>query len=1245
MRSSTAQQRVMQAFLWMKRNLHLDWDFSLCQSKRKRLGNRYGVGAKQAPTAEVAMFVSLEKTLQSAAEHRASRWPVLFGAWCQVLGAVRHQHLQRSILVKVTSQSCFFVCTRGKQKHSRDGFWWSVPSHLVTTGYPIAEQLAKGWQEWLLKDKGHVGLVVNPSSGEHVTMAAAKSCIQSIMGRVLGDDAGRVTSKSWRQLTLVVRSGLSATDQVAFGNWLDSSPGGSTSIPMRYCGSKLEQSTFLRHVVHSMIGHLSQDALTLAELTNAQLEAARTLAVDDATAFLDKPPVLYREFEAPKVASVLMASPFKLKTKFAKKSEPAGGPPVAREVVHPPGAAVSLPVSRPQQVEKPSKVSKPPVAKAAALGSMTPKSAPMQPAMERTLDDDYFNRLAEQRWSRPGHADQPEPPTVVWRGGPEGPFLIIGGILTSAQAEELQAEELETKNVGLVINCLGPKDPRGVRPAAACETRFPVGRQERGKHWPLVRRQVGQALAAQESIFVHCAAGVHRASVATGAILACIQETAPDEALAAIGRVRSVEPEKALRDTGMRRWLYEEADLSPLPGLAVQLPVQFVASRRLAKCNLEVFPILQVKTLGEQRVQVVKKRRIGENLYYSSTGDEHEAEKSVSKYLVGLYTYCLGLAIVGAEKVENAPAEAESLATSTVAYCKVPWDVVYKYRHRAVSFVMKLGEGQPHRLQVLEKLDLAERTAWAAEFSKGAKTLGAVVDEIFTTRDPLWLPESHMRPAEPTQAPRAPGGPSGRVGGNQLAIHLRDGRPLCQAWQHNKCSHQREARCSNGEHLCARPLRSGRVLDVWSKEKGLPSDVLYAGHGHFRHRLPCSHWCNTFKIGQDGSPVVVLLKFIAGIDEYLAGKNLEELIGKRIACDCPVGQPCHVDVLIAKVYESLEARAHPKRRNPWLGPVRMVKTSPVAFTQAAIVAGIRSQFPDVTFYGVSWPPIAHLVNDDVFMEFRAGPAHQPVAADGPLGPEILQRVGVIGGRAALSEQSGSGPQRNALPPVVPFGLTPLDHFHACLALHDQSLPMEAPQVADWDLHFAATCMAEAAHSIQAVRPKAARVIADLGKKLEAVSQYLRSQQHPEVRQVNPAIHLALIAVLVLVMHWPDSSLCAKLFRGFEAIGHVPACGIWGSQEVDYVSIEDILKDACGDGRQLVQSLHSGPDDQVIIDAEKPMKPSIGARLNALLQRSVRGSGSKPHRSRRPFLVWERNQSYLEITPLDQKRKSQDKKER
>lgn len=232
-------------------------------------------------------------------------------------------------------------------------------------------------------------------------------------------------------------------------------------------------------------------------------------------------------------------------------------------------------------------------------------------------------------------------------------------------------------------------------------------------------------------------------------------------------------------------------------------------SRGLAKSNLEVFPILQVKTLGEQRVQVVKKRKVAPNLWYSSGQDDAEAEKSASKYLDLLYTYCLGLAIVGAEKPDNPPTEAETLSTSTLAYCKVPWDVVYRYHFRAADFMAKLGEHHPHRLQVLEKLDTAERTMWAAEFSKGGKTLGAVINEAYTTRDPLWLPEAHMRPAEPARAP--PSNPGARSSGNQLATKLRDGKSLCGAWQQGKCPHQQEKACVNGEHLCARPLKSGRV--------------------------------------------------------------------------------------------------------------------------------------------------------------------------------------------------------------------------------------------------------------------------------------------------------------------------------------------------------------------------------------------------------------------------------------------------
>ncbi|CAJ1452389.1 unnamed protein product [Effrenium voratum] len=247
-------------------------------------------------------------------------------------------------------------------------------------------------------------------------------------------------------------------------------------------------------------------------------------------------------------------------------------------------------------------------------------------------------------------------------------------------------------------------------------------------------------------------------------------------------------------------------------------------SRGLAKSNLEVFPILQVKTLGEQRVQVVKKRKVAPNLWYSSGQDDAEAEKSASKYLDLLYTYCLGLAIVGAEKPDNPPTEAETLSASTLAYCKVPWDVVYRYHFRAADFIAKLGEHHPHRLQVLEKLDTAERTMWAAEFSKGGKTLGAVINEAYTTRDPS---EEHPRgllnlESEYTAALSF----SLAVAASYWAV--RQGFAILRLGSMPK-------------------IECAGVLDVWDKEQGLPEDVVYAGHGHFRHRLPCSQWCNPFK--------------------------------------------------------------------------------------------------------------------------------------------------------------------------------------------------------------------------------------------------------------------------------------------------------------------------------------------------------------------------------------------------------------
>ena len=57
--------------------------------------------------------------------------------------------------------------------------------------------------------------------------------------------------------------------------------------------------------------------------------------------------------------------------------------------------------------------------------NMAPKALPRPPG------DAYYDQLALQRWTRPGHGNAPEPPTVIWSRDVQGwPAVILGGLPT-----------------------------------------------------------------------------------------------------------------------------------------------------------------------------------------------------------------------------------------------------------------------------------------------------------------------------------------------------------------------------------------------------------------------------------------------------------------------------------------------------------------------------------------------------------------------------------------------------------------------------------------------------------------------------------------------------------------------------------------------------------------------------------------------------------------------------------------------
>ena len=376
------------------------------------------------------------------------------------------------------------------------------------------------------------------------------------------------------------------------------------------------------------------------------------------------------------------------------------------------------------------------------------------------------------------------------------------------------------------------------------------------------------------------------------------------------------------------------------------------------------------------------------------------------------------------------------------------------------------------------------------------------------------------------------------------------------------------------------------IADVLSADNQLPADV-YVGYGHFRHRLPVTEWVNPFKLGIDGSHAAVFMRFLDHWKVFQTHHYLYDLKGKRLACDCLPHEPCHADILVAYYYQLFILQTYSSRRHvslPQVGFARLVTLTPALMSQASAQLAIRSQFPLADFSQVRWPTLEDVINDAAFLGFRSWIQQQGEPADGPLGPMILPKAEVHVARASLAEQSGAAARKSSPPPLVPFGLEPEAHFAYSQYIHEIGTPLESPVEPDCDLQFAAYEMV--AQHPQLVEYRAACVyqLRVLSDRLSPVSDALRAQQVPPVRAANPKVHLALIAILVCLLQWPDTSFCHHLFTGFPAVGSLAPCGIWDSQPVEFISLQDVLQQGKADGQQLMQRLRPSEDDAVTQEA-------------------------------------------------------------
>lgn len=72
----------------------------------------------------------------------------------------------------------------------------------------------------------------------------------------------------------------------------------------------------------------------------------------------------------------------------------------------------------------------------------------------------------------------------------------------------------------------------------------------------------------------------------------------------------------------------------------------------------------------------------------------------------------------------------------------------------------------------------------------------------------------------------------------------------------------------------------------------MPPNTVYVGRP--------TVWGNPFKLGPDGNIDTVLFRYKCWLEGELKDRPhlLDPLIGKDLACWCPLDKPCHADILL-----------------------------------------------------------------------------------------------------------------------------------------------------------------------------------------------------------------------------------------------------------------------------------------------------------------------------------------------------------
>ena len=238
-----------------------------------------------------------------------------------------------------------------------------------------------------------------------------------------------------------------------------------------------------------------------------------------------------------------------------------------------------------------------------------------------------------------------------------------------------------------------------------------------------------------------------------------------------------------------------------LPSCA--LPSDQLLSRLIREQNLRLFSIRPISKCTSQL----------STIQVTSTSAAAPRRDTLAAYLQGLRTLMLGYAIAGCRALPKEGNSEETEDSNPIEHVEIPLETTLKYFFRAEERAYKMADqrGTQAAMQWLKVRDEQDRSSWVEVHRQSSLTLGQVIDRIQKLRESTWLVDDLPIPAPPA-ASSASLTPSGAALPRDFQPTMKDGRPLCIAFNFGSCS---EPCPLNHLHVCGKLVRgSNRICGM-----------------------------------------------------------------------------------------------------------------------------------------------------------------------------------------------------------------------------------------------------------------------------------------------------------------------------------------------------------------------------------------------------------------------------------------------